>query len=482
MRRSLPSMTDAQKEDAKRLVAHTRHLLCNPIGSGKTRVSLAAGQFLLDTGRVGRLIVLANRQLKTEAWLDEIENHFPDLQATVIDGTRKERPGILSSFEKGVTPVALIHYEQLIMPDVNEWLWRLVRKHDPAFIVDEAHNLKDRGGVQAKAFTKLAKETKHTYLVTGTPLMNNPTDLFNLFHILDPKILGTWRGFLKRYCSVRRIPIHLPRKFPVKGGPEFKKIFLEQADGFLPGAREELQPIVSAYMIKRELDTSFLPGLTVVHRSVGMTPEQRRVYRRADKEEVLDIKGDLFPIESALVKLTRLRQIASGTFLDNPGGKELELLSVLQETLGAGRKTIVYSPYRTTILRLRALLQTSLGVSPAVLVGGMTLEEQGEVLSSFRGDTDVLLMNDVGSEGLRLEAASAVIIYDLNWNPARLDQIIGRAWRRGQTKPVYVAYLLMEDSVDHRLMYLIEHKRDLMEQVDSMSKETLREVVKHVLR
>ena len=77
----------------------------------------------------------------------------------------------------------------------------------------------------------------------------------------------------------------------------------------------------------------------------------------------------------------------------------------------------------------------------------------------------LFLSTDSGGVGLNLQAASVVINLDLPWNPARLEQRIARAWRKHQTRPVRVLYLVTEDSIEHRMIPLLAGKQALADSV-----------------
>lgn len=457
--RPLPPLTDSQKEDAHRLVSFRRHFLCNPIGSGKTRIALAAAQYLLDAKKVDRIVVVCPRPLKRGAWMDEADKAFPYLSVFSLEGTKKERPEVIGRIWAERPEVILVHFEQLIMPDVKDFLLKLTSREVVGFIVDEAHNLKDRKAKQHKSFATLAKRAAYCYLATGTPVENNPSELYNLFSLLDPQLLGSYKVYCSDFCVSKTIPIL------VRG----RRVYISSPIRFREEAIERLRPTISRYMIKREKQDAEIPGLLVQQRLVEMGYRQRETYDRLLSDNIL-YDDNAIPVsaDSPLVKLTRLRQVVSGSFVPPPCSKSLEATRLLEELQAAGRKCVLFSPFRQSLLRLESQLSQSFKTS--MLIGGMTEAEQAESIAKFREEGDVLLMNEVGSEGLRLEFASAVIVYDLALNPAKLDQVIGRVHRRGQSTSVLAYYLLAEDSVDQQLWKLLTTKRHLMSQLDSLSK------------
>jgi hypothetical protein len=94
------------------------------------------------------------------------------------------------------------------------------------------------------------------------------------------------------------------------------------------------------------------------------------------------------------------------------------------------------------------------------------LKRRAEI-ARFREDKTcrLFLSSDAGAVGLNLQMASAVINLDLPWNPAKLEQRIGRVWRKGQTRAVTVVNLVTENSIEHNVLHLLSDKQTLADGV-----------------
>jgi SNF2 family DNA or RNA helicase len=442
------------------LASRSYHLLANPIGSGKTRTALAAVQALYQAGDIEQIIVVCAKSLKHSVWGEELTLHFPDLEYQVLEGTPKQRKKFYAKWESSPSPVLIMHYFQLVSKDSYEFLLDILNNKKTAVIVDEAHNLKDPGTKQSKRFAEARMVMSRVYLVTGTPLMNNSTELHTLISLMNPLLLGHIRYFNRKYCIIERFPV------TVRG----RKRWIEKPMGWRKDKLKSLQDIVSKLMTQRPLDTSRLPGLTKSKRYVELGKEQRKVYNRASYEGILIAHDVERILDNPLTRLTAMRMITSGRHTEESAKKD-ELEGILEEAEAQGHNCIVYSPYATTVNRLYEHFKDKHTCYMAV--GGLSEKELGSRLNKFKTDGGVLFMTAVGSEGLRLETASLVVVYDLTWNPARLDQLIGRAWRLGQKNDVHVVLLLAENTVDEKIWTLIQTKRDLMETVEAMSREEL---------
>jgi len=153
------------------------------------------------------------------------------------------------------------------------------------------------------------------------------------------------------------------------------------------------------------------------------------------------------------------------------------------------RKVVVFSEYeRMTYLASQEL--TKLKIGWVSLHGNVPARKRGELIARFGRDPDckVFLSTDAGGVGLNLQAASAVVNFEPPWNPARLEQRVGRVHRFGQTQPVQVIHLLTENSIEERVWETLRLKKALFtglfdEAKDEISFEKLgRKSMMHVIK
>ena len=144
-----------------------------------------------------------------------------------------------------------------------------------------------------------------------------------------------------------------------------------------------------------------------------------------------------------------------------------ELGDILEEIQADGEhKIIIFSEWQRMLELVRDHLQ-DLGLGYAWHTGQVPQPQRRKEIRRFRQDDDcrVFLSTDSGAVGLNLQVADVVINLDLPWNPAKLEQRIARAWRKHQQRPVQVINLITEDSIEHRMVSLLEQKRSLAEGV-----------------
>ena len=119
------------------------------------------------------------------------------------------------------------------------------------------------------------------------------------------------------------------------------------------------------------------------------------------------------------------------------------------------------------MLELVRELAREMGVDHAWHTGGVPQLKRRAEIARFREDPNcrLFLTSDAGATGLNLQMASAVINLDLPWNPAKLEQRIARAWRKGQKNVVTVVNFVTENSIEHSILHLLAHKRTLADGV-----------------
>jgi hypothetical protein len=140
-----------------------------------------------------------------------------------------------------------------------------------------------------------------------------------------------------------------------------------------------------------------------------------------------------------------------------------EFREILTElAIEENRKVVVFSEYeRMTYLAGEELRK--LGIGFVSLHGGVPSRQRGALIEKFRNDPacKVFLSTDAGGVGLNLQAASAVVNFEPPWNPARLEQRIGRVHRLGQSRPVHVIHMLTTDSIEERVWETLRLKKSL---------------------
>src|ERR1022692_3873638 len=409
-------------------------------GLGKTVQALAAAELLRRRRGIQRVLVVAPASVKYQ-WKTEIEK-FTDLPAQVIDGSLPRRRELYSSPKF----YNLSSYE-LVLKDV-----RYMHELAPDLIIlDEAQRIRNWTTATARTIKQL--KSPYAFVLTGTPLENKLEELFSVVEFIDGRRLGPAFRFLDEH----RMEDENGRLIGYRG---LDRIHDQLAPILLRRTRQEVLPD--------------LPERTDQILHVSLTRQQAEPYW--EQNDILaalmrkwERQGWLSEIDlrRILCCLQNMRMLCDSTFLfdkqTNHSPKLAEFREIIRElAIEENRKVVVFSEYeRMTHLAGQEL--EKLGVGFVSLHGGVPSRNRGALMEKFRRDPEcrVFLSTDAGGVGLNLQSASAVINFEPPWNPARLEQRIGRVHRLGQAHPVHVVHLLTKDSIEERVWETLKLKKSL---------------------
>ena len=417
-----------------------RVVLADDMGLGKTVQALAAVELLRRRRGIERVLVVAPASVKYQ-WKTEIEK-FTDHSAQVIDGLIPRRRQLYAA----PAFFNLTSYE-LVLKDV-----RYMRELKPDLIIlDEAQRIRNWTTATARTIKQL--KSRYAFILTGTPLENKLEELFSVVEFVDGRRLGPAFRFLNEH----RMEDEKGRLLGYRG---------------LDRIHSQLEPILLRRTRAEVLKD--LPERTDQVFKVPMTKQQAEPY--FEQRDILaqlmhkwERQGWLSEIDLRRITccLQNMRMLCNSTFLfdkkTNFSPKLEEFREIIRElTLEENRKVVVFSEYeRMTHLAGEELAK--LGIGFVSLHGNVPSRKRGELMQKFRNDAEcrVFLSTDAGGVGLNLQAASAVVNFEPPWNPARLEQRIGRVHRLGQSRPVQVIHLLTTGSIEERVWKTLAIKKSL---------------------
>jgi SNF2 family DNA or RNA helicase len=415
-----------------------RVVLADDMGLGKTVQAIAAAELLRRRRGIARVLVIAPASVKYQ-WKSEIEK-FSGLTAQVIDGPAERRleqyrnPAFfnLASYE-------LVLKDREAMQDLRPDL----------IVLDEAQRIRNWATATARAVKRL--KSRYAFVLTGTPLENKLEELYSVVEFVDGRRLGPAFRFLAEH-------VVKTEKGKLTGYRGLDQI------------RGQLEPILLRRTRQQVLPE--LPARTDQVFRVPMTPEQSEPYQ--EQRDILarlvhkwERQGWLseMDLRRLMCAIQNMRMICNSTFLfdkqTNVSPKLTEFREIIRElALEENRKVVVFSEYeRMTWLAGEVLKK--LAIDFVSLHGGVPGPKRGALMERFRKDDGcrVFLSTDAGGVGLNLQVASAVVNFEPPWNPARLEQRIGRVHRMGQTRPVQVIHLITEHSIEERVWETMRLKK-----------------------
>ena len=432
---------DYQRQGALFAARAGRSLIADEMGLGKTIQAIAAVEMMAAHLGVERVLVVCPTSLKHQ-WEREIER-FAGRPTQVIGGMRaiRERGLATDCFYK------IINYDT-IHTDLD-----LIRAWSPDLVIlDEAQRIKNWSTRAARSVKQIA--SPYAIVLTGTPLENRLEELISIVQFVDRHRLGPTFRFLADH--------------QVRDEESGRVIGYTKLDSI----GKTLEPILLRRTKQQVLDQ--LPERLDKLLFVPMTPQQM-MHHEENREVVARIvaKWRRFRFLSEadqrrlMIALQNMRMSCDSTYLldhkTDFGVKADELATLLSEMLEQpNTKVVVFSQW----LRMHELLVRRLEQNRwdhVMFHGGVPGPQRKGLVDRFREDSRCVafLATDAGGVGLNLQHASVVVNMDLPWNPAVLEQRIGRVHRLGQRQPVRVVNFVAKGTIEEGMLSVLKFKKSV---------------------
>jgi superfamily II DNA or RNA helicase len=424
-----------------------RAILADEMGLGKTIQGIGMAELLKREAGIKKVLVVCPASVKSQ-WCAEIRR-FSDSSCQQVTGRTAERARQYGDD----TFLTVCNYEQVLRDvlAIEPVKWDLI-------ILDEGQRIKNWEAKTSRMMKSL--RSPFALVLSGTPLENRLDELFSVAEFIDDRRLGPAFQFLHRHRVV----------------DEHGKVL-----GYknLDDLRQRLAPVLLRRTRASVLGQ--LPPRTTEIVRIPPTDEQLELHN-AHKRIISQIVGKKFLTEMDLLRLQKAllmcRMAADSTFLvtkEAPGySSKLEKLGELLGQIAEeqDRKVIIFSEW-TSMLNLIEPLLKACGLEHVRLDGSIPQRKRQDLVNRFQKDPAcrVFLATNAGATGLNLQAANTVINVDLPWNPALLEQRIGRAHRMGQKRPVQVFVLVTEGTMEENLLTTLSSKHEMaLAALDASSK------------
>ena len=454
----------------KFLVERDHAALYTDMGTGKSKI-------MIDTivNRGFKFVLIACTNKGCEVWEKQFRLHSQFRPQNVLNLSGKpvakkcqlidQSLSRLRQSSSSETLVVLINYEGIWR---NKFANYLMRKTVPidCVICDESHRIKSPASKCSRFLTRLGRKVEHRYLVTGTPLAENPMDVYAQYRFVDPSIFGTsYSLFKERYQNV-----DLRRSMAVGYTVLDKKRPYKNLD--------ELRERVFSIAFKIPSSVK-LPKRNNRIRTFRLSEKASRVYRKLCDEGVIKNGEWYCEAENSLTLQIRKRQIASGfvSTVNDVEEKKLfrlddtrkEVLKDILESLDDSEPVVVFAQYTHDLKEVRSACQ-EIGRKYSELSGLEDTEAAWQ-----KGRTSVIgVQFSKGSEAADFTRARYLIYYTMTDRLALYLQSKKRIHRPGQTRPCFYIHLVAELSdgsptIDSTVMEAVKLKRDIVDYV--MEKE-----------
>ena len=417
-----------------------RSLIADDMGLGKTVQAIGACEVLAKAAGVERVLVVCPTSLKYQ-WKREVEA-FCDRSVTVVEGSLAGRAALYGdeSFYK------IVNYD-VVHRDADA-----IRAWEPDVIVlDEAQRIKNWNTRRAKSIKKL--DSKYAIVLTGTPLENRLEELYSIVEFVDRFRLGPMFRFLAEHQHVDDNGRVVGYRSLDKIGRTLEPLLIrrtkKQVLRQLPERLDKnfFVPMTKEQMLHHEENSEIVARISSKWRRLGFLSE-------ADQRRLM-------------IALQNMRMSCNSTYLldkkTDHGVKADELISVLQESFErASDKAVVFSQWLGTHqILLDRLRSAKLGY--VLFHGRIASKDRRLLIQQFREDPDcrIFLSTDAGGVGLNLQNAAMVVNMDLPWNPAVLDQRVGRVHRLGQRNPVRVVNFVAQGTIEQGMLTVLSFKQSM---------------------
>jgi superfamily II DNA or RNA helicase len=465
-----------QRDGVERFLERGRLLLADDMGLGKTAQAISCTDILMRSGRIERGLIIAPASLKPQ-WSREwaVFSHLP---IQVVDGGPEERQAFYDRTKRGLL---IINYEQLLR-DLD-----VIRAWKPDLVVlDEAQRIKNWATKTALSVKGLAP--RYRLVLTGTPMENRIDELASVVEWVDDQALEPkWR--LNALHSIRA-----DGKEGVIGARNLDTIRARLAGCMVRRIRQDVLdqlpprtdtrvPIEMTEEQIAEHDSLTLPIITLINRSkqrpltqveflklMSLLATQRVISNGIAQLRFLDV----WPVIS---KCPPEENLIKG--LSAPKLLELRQL-VRQIVLEQSRKAVVFSQWRRMLTLAHWAVSDLLeegGLRAGFFTGAEKQSRRTQNIVEFHDDPNhrILFTSDAGGVGLNLQrAANCVINLELPWNPAVLEQRIGRVYRLGQEKPIDVYNLVCEYGIESRISSVVGSKQAMFKGLFDSDSESVR--------
>lgn len=422
-------------------IAHERTIVGDEPGLGKTGQSIATAE------AVGAkcILIICPATLK-ENWKIEIEEKWTDSKAVILSDRVKSswpqyyRVGLAKYFIVNYESLKKFFVERIDVPEGKPMRLNHIKFKDTInlfdmVIIDEVHRCKDGKRQQSKFVMGIAKGKQFRLALTGTPVLNKPSDLIPQLAIIGQlEKFGNYKGFMDRYCA------------GMNGSSNLK----------------ELNYLLNKHCFYRREKKEVLKDLPDKIRTVVRVEITNRAEYTKTENNFIDylrdnLKKSEGEINTALrsevmVQIGILKKVAAR-------GKIEAMIESVREVTEAGEKIVLFAWHKEIVQELKLAYPDAL-----TIVGDDKVEVRQQNVERFQNDPSVkvIICNiKSGGVGITLTASSRVSFIELPWTAADSDQCEDRCHRIGQHDSVEVKYLLGHETIDEYIYDIIQKKREL---------------------
>ncbi|XP_060034017.1 DNA annealing helicase and endonuclease ZRANB3 isoform X2 [Erinaceus europaeus] len=409
-----------------------RCMVADEMGLGKTIQAIAIAYFYKEEWP---LLIVVPSSLRYP-WSEEIEKWIPELGPKEINVIQNKTDVWRISSSK----VTVLGYGLLTM-DAETLIDTLHNQNFKVVIVDESHYMKSRNATRSKILLPLVQKAKRAILLTGTPALGRPEELFMQIEALFPQKFGTWTDYAKRYCNARIRYFGKRTQWDYRGASNLK----------------ELHHLLSDIMIRR-LKTQVLTQLPPKIRQripfdlpSGAAKELSTSFEEWEKLMRAPSSGATETVMGLITRMFKQTAIAKAGAV-----KDYIKMMLQNESL----KFLVFAHH---LCMLQACTEAAIENKTRYIRidGSVPSSERIHLVNQFQKDPDTrvaILSIQAAGQGLTFTAATHVVFAELYWDPGHIKQAEDRAHRIGQCSSVNIHYLIANGTLDTLMWGMLNRK------------------------
>lgn len=414
-------------------------------GLGKTKIAIDLLLYWLENRDIDTVLIVTKKTLVAN-WVGEFSMHT-NIKPKTLDSNRGSNFFVLNS------PVRVIITNFETISGEKDRLKLFLKTRNVAIIIDESTKIKNPESKLTAAFFDLSSLFKIRVIMTGTPVANRPYDIWAQVFFLDQgKSLGTDFEEFKRKCDLSN---------DLASNEERRNTFEKTVANIYEKIRD--------FSVRETKNSGIITLPTKVYHdmSISFEEQQHKMYEQVRTEMELEIrKGDKTILDEsgdAIKRLMRLVQVTSNPKLlddsySHESAKEILLDDLINRLIKREEKVIVWSIFTGNIDYFYKKYKHLRSVK---ITGKMSVEERNRSIKEFKeGESKVLFATPQSAkEGLTLTVANNALFYDRGFNLDDYLQAQDRIHRISQKKDCNIYNLMVEDSIDIWIDYLLKAKQ-----------------------
>ncbi|XP_063144773.1 DNA annealing helicase and endonuclease ZRANB3 [Candoia aspera] len=413
-----------------------RCMIADEMGLGKTIQAIAVSYYYKNEWP---LLIVVPSSLRYP-WVDEMEKWIPDLCPEDINIVQNKT----DIWQIPRSKVTVLSYG-LLTSDAHALIDTLCKQNFKVVVIDESHYMKSRNAVRSKVLLPVVQNAIRAILLTGTPALGRPEELFMQLEALCPQKFGTWTEYAKKYCNAHVRFFGKRRQWDCRGASNL----------------DELHELLSNVMIRRmksEVLTQLPPKIrqripfdlpkTAAKELNASFEEWEKLMRASDLDST---ENDFVQVMSLITRMFKQTAIAKA-------GAVKDYIKMLLEN--EKLKFLVFAHHLSMLQACtEAVIESK--VRYIRIDGSVSSAERANLVNQFQKDPDTrvaILSIQAAGQGLTFTAATHVVFAELYWDPGHIKQAEDRAHRIGQSSSVNIHYLIANETLDSVMWAMLNRK------------------------